>query len=526
MRGIRHGFRIGFQHDPGSLRQSRQNLSSVKQHPEVVQEYLEKEQEGGRVFAVGKSEQAQALGVHCSPFGVIPKKGKVGRWRLIVDLSSPRGGSVNDGISAELSSLSYTSVDEVMRRVLELGMGALMAKADIKQAYRNIPVHPEDRGLLGMQWKGQLLVDGCLPFGLRSAPLLFTVAADLLQWAMCNRGATWMRHYIDDFITVGREGSDECSQNFKLLKQVCQEVGMPTEPEKDEGPTTTLTFLGMELDSQKLEIRLPQEKLEKLRSTLGDVRGMKACRKRQLLSVIGILSHACKAIRAGRSFLRRLIDVTAGVQHIDRFVRLSREARADVEWWYQFGQDWNGTAMMWHVGRANAEVVLTSDASGSWGCGAWWETKWIQLPWQGLGESASYGITAKELLPIVISVATWGKLWQGKLVIARCDNMAVVAIVNSGSSKEAEAMHLRRCLAFLEAKWAIHVRAEHVRGVDNELADAISRNKMDIAFQLCPQMLQKAEVVREEILQVVIRERQAGRDPDWRKWWINCSRKE
>ncbi len=113
---------------------------------------------------------------------------------------------------------------------------------------------------------------------------------------MCSRGATWIRHYIDDFITVGKEGGGECNQNFRLVKQVCQEAGMPTEPEKDEGPATVLVFLGMELDSEKLEIRLPQEKLDRLRSTLRGVRGMKACRKRQLLSVIGILSHACKAV--------------------------------------------------------------------------------------------------------------------------------------------------------------------------------------------------------------------------------------
>ncbi len=333
VRGIQQGFRIDYQHDSRDLRKSKQHLSSVQQQPEVVQDYLDREQGNGRVFTVGKAGQAEALGVHRSPFGVIPKKGKPGCWRLIVDLSSPEGSSVNDGISADLSSLSYTSVDEVMRKVLEVGRGALMAKADIKQAYRNIPVHPEDRGLLGMQWKGQLLVDGCLPFGLRSAPLLFTVTADILQWAMCSRGATWIRHYIDDFITVGKEGGEECSQNFRLVKQVCQEAGMPTEPVKDEGPATVLVFLGMELDSEKLEIRLPQEKLDRLRSTLQEVRGMKACRKRQLLSVIGILSHVCKAVRAGRRFLRRLIDLAAGVQHIDRFVRLSREARVDIEWW-------------------------------------------------------------------------------------------------------------------------------------------------------------------------------------------------
>ena len=72
------------------------------------------------MMAVGSGGQAEALGVHCSPIGIIPKKDKAGRWRLILDLSSPTGGSVNDGTSPELSKLSCTSVDDVMQRVLEL----------------------------------------------------------------------------------------------------------------------------------------------------------------------------------------------------------------------------------------------------------------------------------------------------------------------------------------------------------------------------------------------------------------------
>ncbi len=142
------------------------------------------------------------------------------------------------------------------------------------------------------------------------------------------------------------------------------------------------------------------------------------------------------------------------------------------------------------------------------------------------GESATYGITAKELLPIVVAVAVWGKAWQGKAMVVRCDNMAVVAIVNSGSSREAEAMHLRRCLAFLEAKWAIQLWAEHVKGVDNEVADALSRNRRDLVFQLCLQMTQNPEVVSEEILQVVVRERQAGVKPDWKKLWRSSFERE
>lgn len=90
-----------------------------------------------------------------------------------MDLSSPEGRSVNDGIEPELCSLQYLRVDEVVRQVMVRGQGTLMAKMDIESAYRNVPVHPADRLLLGMQWKGDVFFDTQLPFGLRSAPKIF-----------------------------------------------------------------------------------------------------------------------------------------------------------------------------------------------------------------------------------------------------------------------------------------------------------------------------------------------------------------
>jgi len=77
------------------------------------------------------------------------------------------------GIERELCTLSYTSVDEAVAKVCERGRGTMLAKFDMESAYRIIPVHPEDRPLLGMEWKGKLFVDTALPFGLRSAPKIF-----------------------------------------------------------------------------------------------------------------------------------------------------------------------------------------------------------------------------------------------------------------------------------------------------------------------------------------------------------------
>ena len=84
---------------------------------------------------VGSREMAQQLVVHVSQFGVIPKKGKPNQWRLILDLSVPTEGSVNDGISTEECSFQYTSVSEVAAKCVQLGAGTLMGKMDIQQAY-------------------------------------------------------------------------------------------------------------------------------------------------------------------------------------------------------------------------------------------------------------------------------------------------------------------------------------------------------------------------------------------------------
>lgn len=100
--------------------------------------------------------------------------------------------------------------------------------------------------------------------------------------------------------------------------------------------------------------------------------------------------------------------------------------------------EWNGVSMMSAVNkvRPEFEVSIISDASGSWGCGAMNGREWFQLQWAGHGTSREQNITVKELLPIVLATALWGPGWSGKTVRAQCDNAAVVAIVNSGSSRE------------------------------------------------------------------------------------------
>ena len=317
-----------------------------------------------------------------------------------------------------------------------------------------------------------------------------------------KHGGKRVAHYIDDFVTIGAPDSPECSDNAQIMQAACERVGFPVEPEKSEGPATTISFLGVELDSRMLEIRLPKEKLDRLRAELKEWRGRKACRKRELLSLIGSLSHACKAVRAGRSFLRRLIDLSTVVEKLDHYVRLSREARADIEWWVQYAEAWNGTSMMQSVQEAPPAAVVTSDASGNWGCGAYCGTNWFMLEWSGLFSGCH--ITVKELVPSVVATTVWGPSWRGKTILARCDNIAVVAIVNHGSSKNAEAMQLLRCLSFIAATFDFRLVATHIRGRDNILADALSRDNWSLFNSLYPQASKEATPIPPALLDLLV----------------------
>lgn len=89
------------------------------------------------------------------------------------------------------------------------------------------------------------------------------------------------------------------------MHTACERIGLLVEPEKDEGPATTISFLGIELDSMALEIRLPVDKLQRLKEALLEWKERKVGKRRELLSLIGLLSHACKVVRAGRSILHR-----------------------------------------------------------------------------------------------------------------------------------------------------------------------------------------------------------------------------
>ena len=508
LQGFSSGFRIGYNRSSRSSSRCRGNMLSAREHPEVILDYMQSEQQQGRLVGpLGPGVQH----VHTSPFGVIPKHNQPGKWRLITDLSSPPGSSINDGIDPTLCSVHYSGLDEAVAMVCRLGRGCLLAKTDLKSAYRIVPVHPDDRPLLGMKWGESVFLDAALPFGLRSAPKIFSAVADTLLWILAQRGVTEAIHYLDDFLIAGQPDSSECAHNLSIALETFRTLGVPVAHEKNEGPSSTISYLGILIDTVKGELRLPAEKLTRILQELERWLGRKACSKRELLSLIGLLHHAASVVVAGRPFLRHLISLSKIPRHLHYMVRLNNAARSDIKWWHAFMTTWNGLAFL---PLSRSQVYLTSDASGSWGCGAFWEEKWLQFKWPTHMHTSS--IAFMELLPIFLSATVWGSRWQSCRVTCRCDNESVVAVINKGSAKDLSLSHLLRCISFYAAHYHFMLEAQHVPGHHNQIADALSRNNMLLFSSLHPQAVPVPEPIPQEAIQMAMMTNTDWTSQTWR----------
>lgn len=143
------------------------------------------------------------------------------------------------------------------------------------------------------------------------------------------------------------------------------------------------------MDASRMQLRLPQPKLERLKDLLEKWRGKKACTRRELESLIGHLSHACKVVRPGRRFLRGMIALLSVAKRPNHHIRLNESFRADLEWWKTFLSPWNGVSMLYEARRRLPDTEIWSDASGSWGCAAFWGREWFQIEWANTGCFAS-----------------------------------------------------------------------------------------------------------------------------------------
>ena len=338
----------------------------------------------------------------------------------------------------------------------------------------------------GIYWRQNFYIDTCLLFGLRSAPYLFNRLSSALHWILeHNYGVEYLLYYLDDFFTAGQANSDEYEQNLNSMLTLCRKLNVPIKPSKVEGPATSLTFLGIHLNTISMEASITSKRKQSLLQDLLFMQVHKKCIKQELLSLIGKLSFACKILSGGQIFLRRLIDLSTTVKQLHHHIRLTTDAHLDICSWLDFLPQWSGkTLILENHWTLSTRIELFTDASGTISWGAYWCGKWPQGCWPKL--QLCMDIALKELFAIVMAIHTWGSLGQRQKILFHCDNQAVISIWETGTTCTKEIMALVRLLYYSAAKYNINVGITHIAATENVIADCLSRFQQDKFKKLAP----------------------------------------
>lgn len=478
LEGFRYGFKVGC--DGGGASTTPENLKSVHELQFFVDDYISKERAAGRL--AGPFSNPPFKKFHCSPIGLVEKKVK-GEYRMIHHLSFPRGQSVNDHIPPDKKHTRYATIEDAIALVRNVCKLAFMSKTDVKKAFRILPLHPNERHLFVFRWNDEYYVDLAVQMGCASSCQIFERFSSALEWIGRYKLGLNSVHILDDFLLVSP--SREVGQvHLQSFVDMCADVGVPLAPEKTFPPDTTMVFVGFEIDTVQEMVRLPQDKLEKCRREIETLLSSQKTTLRQLQSVTGLLSFACEVVLPGRAFLRRLFDLTIGVRKPYFRVRLTRGAKEDLNVWLSFLKQYNGRCLFLEQRVFSThELELFTDASKS-GFGAVFGVDWFKGSWPDWWKQQN--ITFLELYPIVLAVETWGHNWQNKRLILHTDNQALVPVITNQTSKEPLVMKLVRRLVLVCLRYNLVLSAQHIAGIDNGIADALSRFQMERFRELCP----------------------------------------
>lgn len=493
---LEHGVRICHHGTPSN--RVAPNLPTTPAMQATISTDIAKEVELGHIR--GPFTRAEFLSLFpsftCSPIGAVAKNPPSVGFRRIHHLSWPRHthASVNDHIHYT-EDLHYITPAHVCSTIRTLGPGTFLAVIDIQSAFRLQPVHPLDQPLLAFHWLDSFYVDTRLPFGLRSSPVLWERIASTLAWLAHHLGVTHLHHYVDDFL-IAAPSAALCQAHLDLFLSLCSFLNVPVSRPKLQGPHTTVTYLGVEFDTLRMEARIPPVKLALIASLTDPSLHPRTITLRELQTICGKLLWCSHLVPPGRTFTQRLLHLLRDKERQLRphhHFRFPAEARADLAAWHSFLFSWNGTRLL----STPPSLTCATDASGTVGIGGHWEDEWFAFSWtdaqlSSLSHFSPFSSLSSssfiELLAIAVALSIWGPTWHHSHARVLCDNQGAVAALASRTSPQPSLSRLLRHITSLEMTHHLTLSATYLPGPQNALADALSRGQWARARSLRPSL--------------------------------------
>ena len=353
----------------------------------------------------------------------------------------------------------------------------MIYKCDLRKAYRQFYVDPYDFPLLGFHWNDCYYFDVVLPMGLRSAAMACQRITSGISY-VCSQQGFDVLNYLDDF--QGVEVPDNAATAFCFLQSLLIELGVEESKSKACPPTTRATCLGVEFDTLAMTKSIHTDRLIEIQELLRQWSSKTKATKRELQSLLGKLSFVSKCVQNSRIFLMRIIDLLKRLKRNHHRVSLNKDFRKDISWWINFIAVYNGVSIICDVPWSAPDCVFATDACLT-GCGGVCGRSVFHAPFPDWVLQQFTAIHQLEFLAFLVAVRLWGALWAGLRVQVYCDNAAVVTVINSGKTSDSLMGTILRNTWLQVSAQEFEIRAVHLPGVTNRLADYLSRWHLDEA---------------------------------------------
>ena len=396
-----------------------------------------------------------------------------------MDLSWPAGESVNDGVDGDNyldgpARIRLPTVEYMEHRVLELGPGCFLYKTDLARGYRQLRVDPMDWPLLGLRHGGQVYLDVCPPFGLKTSAMCMQRTAEAICYIHGRRGY-YTRAYLDDF--GGAERSEERAQRALLtLQAVMAELGVREAEGKICQPSRIMIWLGILFDTVKMTMSIPRAKLEEVMQTVREWEGRARATRHDMQCLIGLLQFVASVAPPARIFTNRMLQEMREAPEVGAST-LSLGFKKDIDFFVRLLPAFNGVKMM--VKRdVECQELLQLDACLT-GCGAFNGREYYSEAFPKTLREGGHPIARLELLNVVIAVKLRARDWAHRRVRIYCDNMNACSAMQTGRSRDEFMQACVRELFVYSVRHDIELVPEHRPGVLLGTADALSRAPTD-----------------------------------------------
>jgi len=386
-----------------------------------------------------------------------------GGFRLIVDLRHVNSHLVNMPCSYE----TLADLQSIIRP------DDWMISMDLEQGYYHVGIHAQHQRFITTEIDGQVVSFTALPFGLSTAPRVFTKFMRPFVKFVRQQGVR-MLQYLDDSLFMA-ETREELLRTRDIVQSLLQELGLQRKPSKGHWePTQSLTHLGIDIDTKAGVYSIPDRKQKVLVGAANSLlRYATSHRKwvsaRKLSNLAGMAVSLTVAFPMARTLTRSIYDALGQDRTLMKDVRISDQCLQDISTIVNLDQLERSRPIWPPIPTA----TVTTDASDTgWGA----VLNDAQLA-QGFfeGDSLHWHISAKELWAVFLALQQFLDTVRNRNIMVVTDNMTVRAILSKGVSSSPQLMDMYRTMAAFCSQNNIHVQARYIPTGDNKVADALSR---------------------------------------------------